>query len=233
MTTYEFNLIYILWTLLGLILGLLLGRLTWGRAARRHKRVADSVVGAAAAASARTQAEAAQRELAAAQAAMRPLADEVDRLKRELAKAKRPVQAPLPLGAGERAADMPAVAAADAVHPHVAPTAAVAGTGPIVVADPGTGPGGVAGPGAVGDAVVVPGIRALKGVGDRFAAALEAIGLGSVDRIARLTADEALDADTRLGNFNGRIARDQLVAQAVLLDEGRTTEYEARFGRLG
>jgi len=48
-----------------------------------------------------------------------------------------------------------------------------------------------------------------------------------------LNADEALDADTQLGAFNGRIARDRLVEQAVLLDEGRTTEYAARFGTPG
>ncbi len=79
----------------------------------------------------------------------------------------------------------------------------------------------------------VPDIRQLKGVGDKFAAALDGIGLGTVDRIARLNADEALDADTQLGAFNGRIAKDRLVEQGGLLDEGRTTEYEARFGKLG
>ena len=212
--TYELNLIYAGWALLGAVVGLLLGRLTWGRAARRHKRAADSVANAATAAAARTQAEQSQRELAAAQAAMRPLADEVDRLKRELAKARRPVQTPLPL-----AADAPADAALNA-GPHVAAAAPLAGTGPIVVGD-------------APAAAHVPDIRQLKGVGDRFAAALEGIGLGSVDRLARLNPDEALDADTRLGSFNGRIARDQLVDQCVLLDEGRTTEYEARFGKLG
>lgn len=183
--TYEFNLIYALWALAGLILGLLLGNATWGRAARRHARVANSVANAAAAAAARTDAEHNARALADSQAAMRPLADEVDRLKRELAKAQRPVQTALPL----------------------------AGSGPIVEA-------------------AVPGIRQLKGVGDKFAAALEAIGLTSVDRIARLNTDEATDADTRLGVFNGRIARDRLVEQAVLLDEGRMTEYQTRFGTL-
>jgi len=201
-TSFYLDPVAAAWVALGLVLGLLIGRLTWGRAARRHKRVADSVANAAAAASARTQAEAAQRELAASQAAMRPLADEVDRLKRELAKAKRPVQEPLP--------GMTPLAAR---APHVEPVAAVAGTGPIVVA--------------------APDIRQMKGVGDKFAAALEGIGLGTVDRLARLNADEAADADGQLGVFNGRIARDQLVDQATLLDEGRTTEYEARFGKLG
>ena len=157
---------------------------------------------------------------------MRPLADEVDRLKRELAKAKRPVQEPLPgmtplppmapmTPMGERRA----VAEAAGAPPHVAPTPAVAGAGPVVVGD--------------GTDAAAPDIRRLKGVGDKFAAALDGIGLGTIDRLARLNADEALDADTQLGVFNGRIAKDRLVEQAGLIDEGRMTEYEARFGKLG
>ena len=213
--TYVFDPLAAAWLVLGLVAGLVIGRLTWGRAARRHQRVADSVSNAANAAAARTQAEAAQRELAAAQAAMRPLADEVDRLKRELTKARRPVQAALPLdGAPPVVAPPVEHLAQQPVAPHVAPTPAVAGAGPIVDA-------------------AVPDIRQLKGVGDKFAAVLDGLGLGSVDRLARLNADEAADADARLGAFNGRIARDRLVEQAVLLDEGRTTEYEARFGKLG
>lgn len=188
-TTYEFSLAYALWAVGGLILGLLIGRLF-----RRTVRVA-AVADTSALAAARTEAAQAQRELAASREAMRPLADEVDRLKREVAKLRRTAQEPLPL-----------------TSPVVTPEP-LAGTGPIVTA--------------------VPGIRALKGVGDKFAAALEGIGLDSVDKIARLNADEALDADTRLGLFDGRIARDRLVEQAVLLDEGRTTEYAARFGTPG
>lgn len=201
--TYEFNLIFALWALAGLVVGLLLGRLTWGRAARRHKLAAESVSNAATAAAARTQADQAQRELAASQAAMRPLADEVDRLKRELAKAKRPVVEPLPAIAPMLPMEQMGSGGGTAVG----------GTGPIVVA--------------------APDIRQLKGVGDKFAAALAAIGLTSVDQLARLNAGDAADADGRLGVFNGRIAKDQLVDQATLLDEGRTTEYEARFGKLG
>lgn len=201
--TYEFNLVYALWALGGLVLGLLIGNATWGRSARRNARIADSVGNAAATAAARTQAEHSARELAAVQASMRPLADEVDRLKRDLARA-RPVPTALPL-----TNPLPDALADD----RVVPAKGVAGTGPIVV-DP------------------VPGIRQLKGVGDKFAAALEGVGLSTVDRIARLNADEASDADTRLGSFNGRIAKDRLVEQAVLLDEGRMTEFETRFGKL-
>nr|WP_295661606.1 hypothetical protein [Polymorphobacter sp.] len=199
-TTYEFSLAYALWALGGLILGLILGRIF-----RRTVRVA-AVADTAGLAAARTEAAQAQRELTASRGAMRPLADEVDRLKRENAKLRRTAQEPLPLTTTTVPATESLAAEPRAGEP-------LAGTGPIVAA--------------------VPGIRALKGVGDKFAAALEAIGLGSVDSIARLNADEALDADTRLGAFNGRIARDRLVEQAVLLDEGRTTEYTARFGTPG
>ena len=190
--TYVFDTVALLWALSGIVVGLLIGSLTWGRAARRHKRVADSVANAAAAASARTQAEQAQRELAGAQAAMRPLADEVDRLKRELDKARRPVQAPLPLATDRAVA--PPVAVDPAAVPHVAPTPAVAGSSssPAVA---GTGPI------VVGSGSTVPDIRQLKGVGDKFAGALDGIGLGSVDRLARLSAGDAADADTRLGAF--------------------------------
>lgn len=196
-TTFVFAPVALGWVLAGIVIGLFLGRLIWGGRARRLAGATDSVANAAATAAARTQADAAQRELAASQAAMRPLADEIDRLKRDLAKAKRPVQAPLP-----------GIVA-------LAPMAPLAALEPMT-ANPAT-----------------PDIRRLKGVGDKFAAALDALGLGSIDRLARLTPDEATDADTRLGAFNGRVARDRLVEQAALIDEGRMTEYEARFGKLG
>ncbi|QYE35497.1 hypothetical protein KZX46_05840 [Polymorphobacter sp. PAMC 29334] len=202
-TTYEFSLAYALWALGGLVLGLLLGRIF-----RRTVRVA-AVADTAGLAAARTEAAQAQRELAASREAMRPLADEVDRLKRENAKLRRTAQEPLPL---TTPLATPALGASVlGAEPLVSEP--LAGTGPIVAG--------------------VPGIRALKGVGDKFAAALETIGLDSVDKIARLNADEALDADAQLGAFNGRIARDRLVEQATLLDEGRTTEYAARFGTPG
>ena len=201
-TELVFDPIAFAWAVAGLVVGLIIGRIAFG-GRRRVVSVADT----AALNAARADADARGRELAAAQAAMRPLADEVDRLKRELARARRPVQTPLPL-----AAETPAVA------PHVESTPAVAGAGPVVVGDA---------------APAVTDVRQLKGVGDKFAAALAAIGLTSVDRIARLNPEEASEADTRLGSFNGRIARDQLVDQCILLDEGRTTEYEARFGKIG
>lgn len=235
--TYEFNLIYALWALGGFLAGLVIGRAIWRRAA--PARVADSSANVAALAAARSEADRRAQELATAQASIRPLADDVDRLKRDLARAQRP-QIPLPLTNEVRAS---------VTNAEVEPLAtlvegAMAGTGPIVIGDAAAdfgvrqaqAAGGTTasrpGPVTSGDAAV-PGIRQLKGVGDKLAAALDAVGLSSLDKLARLNTDEALDADTRLGVFNGRIAKDRLVEQAVLLDEGRTTEYETRFGRIG
>ncbi len=216
MTELVFDPLAFAWAVAGLVLGLIIGRIAFaGR--RRVVSVADTAALTAAASQARADADARSRELAAAQAAMRPLADEVDRLKRELARAKRPVQTPLPL-AGEQ----PYVVAPHGAPPHVAPTPAVAGAGPVVVDDRTAPP-----------APAITDVRQLKGVGDKFAAALATLGLTSVDRLARLNPEEVAEADTQLGAFNGRIARDQLVEQSILLDEGRTTEYEARFGKIG
>lgn len=75
-------------------------------------------------------------------------------------------------------------------------------------------------------------VRRLKGVGDRFAAALAELGVTRIDQIAALSTTEANELDSRLGSFAGRLRTDRLVEQARLLHEGRMTEYETRFGAL-
>jgi predicted flap endonuclease-1-like 5' DNA nuclease len=75
-------------------------------------------------------------------------------------------------------------------------------------------------------------IRRLKGVGDRFAAALGKLGITRIDQIAAWSGADADVIDSQLGSFSGRIRTDRLVEQARLLHEGRTTEYETRFGSL-
>ena len=154
----------------GFLIGVLFGRLTWGRDERPASEPALPDPATAAL----------ERELTALRAQLRPLADEVDRLKRELVRARKGEAAALP-----------------------APDAAA------------------------------PDIRQLKGVGDKFAQALAAIGLGSVDALAVLDEAGVAAADIALGVFNGRVKRDRLVEQAQLLQGGRLTEYEAKFGRLG
>ena len=78
-----------------------------------------------------------------------------------------------------------------------------------------------------------PDIRQLKGVGDKFAQALGAIGLGSIAALAALDDGGVESTDVAIGVFNGRVKRDRLVEQAQLLQGGRVAEYEAKFGKLG
>lgn len=73
----------------------------------------------------------------------------------------------------------------------------------------------------------------LKGVGDKFAARLRELGITRISQIAAWTGADVAVIDSQLGPFRGRIERDQLIEQARLLNEGRVTEYEARFGKLG
>lgn len=77
-----------------------------------------------------------------------------------------------------------------------------------------------------------PDVRRLKGVGDRFAAALANAGVTRIDQIAAWSSTDADAIDAQLGSFAGRVRTDRLVEQARLLHEGRTTEYETRFGAI-
>lgn len=175
----------VLMTLSGFLFGMLFGRMTWGRAEKPE----------ALAAAPAQQADVAKltRELAASRDQVRPLADEVDRLSRELARLRKP-------------------------EPVAAPAALPA---PV--------------PAPLLRAPDMPGsdVRQLKGVGDKFAQALAAVGLGSVAALAALEEGAVATIDTQLGVFNGRLRRDKLIEQAQLLCGGRTTEYEARFGKIG
>lgn len=76
-------------------------------------------------------------------------------------------------------------------------------------------------------------LRLLKGVGAKFADRLRAAGINRIDQIAGWTAADAQVMDGQMGDFKGRIESDQLIEQARLLHEGRHTEYETRFGKIG
>jgi predicted flap endonuclease-1-like 5' DNA nuclease len=127
-------------------------------------------------------------DLDTARAQIRPLSDEVDRLKR--AEAKR----------------INATAAPDAASVAVS-----------VAELPGSDPD----------------LMQLKGVGDKFAAKLRELGIDSIRQVAGWSSADAAVIDSQLGAFQGRVKRDRLVEQAKLLHEGRITEYETRFGKLG
>ena len=74
-------------------------------------------------------------------------------------------------------------------------------------------------------------LQALKGVGPKLAAMLNAHGLTRFDQIARLSPGqvEALDAD--LGAFRGRLTRDRIVEQAQYLARGDLDGYKTRLRR--
>ncbi len=124
-------------------------------------------------------------DLKAREAEIRPLSDEVDKLRRDVAKAR---------------ARTPADAAL------------LSGDGPTV--DP-------------------LDLAQLKGVGPKFGDRLKAAGIHRIDQIAGWTTADAEVIDGQMGEFKGRIAGDRLIEQAALLTEGRYTEYETRFGKLG
>jgi predicted flap endonuclease-1-like 5' DNA nuclease len=76
-------------------------------------------------------------------------------------------------------------------------------------------------------------LQALKGVGPKLAAQLNANGITRYDQLARLGANEVEMLDARMGAFQGRIARDRLVEQACYLERGDKDGFEAKFGKLG
>lgn len=200
----------IIWLLVGLVLGLLLARLG---PARRRLTVANAELG-------RHRAEleardvriaALERELASARDQVGPLSDEVDRLRRDNARlSARPASAAVDmsgaaLAGGAMAPTMPAEPAAQEALPSFLDA-----------------------PRGQPDNLTL-----MKGVGDRFAAKLNEIGVFHFRQIAIWSPEDARIADAKLDSFRGRIERDQLIEQARLLAAGRTTEYEARFGKLG
>ena len=73
----------------------------------------------------------------------------------------------------------------------------------------------------------------LKGVGPKFVARLNELGIARYDQLAGLNANEAAHLDERLGPFQGRLARDRVIEQAHYLARGDTDGFEERFGKLG
>ncbi|MGB7408839.1 MAG: hypothetical protein WA908_10065 [Pontixanthobacter sp.] len=72
----------------------------------------------------------------------------------------------------------------------------------------------------------------IKGVGPKLRSLLTEHDVTTFAQIAGWT-DSDIDAiDAKLGKFQGRIRRDDWVAQARMLESGDTAEYESRFGKL-
>lgn len=85
--------------------------------------------------------------------------------------------------------------------------------------------GGAAGPG--------DDLSRLKGVGPKFAAKLNELGVVSYAQLAGFNANELAHLDERLGPFRGRLARDRVAEQADYLARGDIDGFEDRFGKLG
>jgi len=73
----------------------------------------------------------------------------------------------------------------------------------------------------------------LKGVGPKFVARLNELGIFRYEQLAGLNANEAAHLDERLGPFQGRLLRDRVIAQADYLARGDIDGFEEKFGKLG
>lgn len=72
----------------------------------------------------------------------------------------------------------------------------------------------------------------LKGVGPKFADALQAAGFRRFEQIAGLSPTEVERLDDQLGAFRGRLLRDRIVEQAAYLARNDVDGFEQRFGKL-
>lgn len=75
-------------------------------------------------------------------------------------------------------------------------------------------------------------LRLLKGVGPKLAALLTQIGVTRFDQIAGWNEADIERVDGQLGNFKGRIVRDNWIEQARFLASGDIAGFEAKFGKL-
>ncbi len=76
-------------------------------------------------------------------------------------------------------------------------------------------------------------LQLLKGVGPKFVATLNGLGIRRFAQLASLGQDELAMLDERLGPFRGRLARDRVAEQADYLARGDKDGFEERFGKLG
>lgn len=72
----------------------------------------------------------------------------------------------------------------------------------------------------------------IKGVGPKLSALLHSLGVTSFSQIAGWNDADIERVDAQLGQFQGRIRRDNWMEQARFLAAGDTAAYEDRFGKL-
>lgn len=216
--TIDINLLLI-YALPALIVGIILGALIFGSSGKRKKLAAELHERETELGAARERSDALERELAMARDQIAPLADEVDKLR--AMKTRTAVPAP-PAGGPEGTVDAsPDVSAAAATAPPSSergiayqPTETL----PTFLETRPDNPDD---------------LSLLKGVGPKLETQLHDMGIWFFAQIADWSDADRRTVDAKLGNFKGRIERDQLQEQAKLLAAGRVTEYEARFGKLG
>ncbi|TZG26280.1 hypothetical protein [Sphingomonas montanisoli] len=73
----------------------------------------------------------------------------------------------------------------------------------------------------------------IKGLGPKAQAVLNSIGIHRYSQLAALDPAQAGEVDGRMGNFKGRIHRDEWVDQARFLEQDDTIGFEAKYGKLG
>jgi predicted flap endonuclease-1-like 5' DNA nuclease len=73
----------------------------------------------------------------------------------------------------------------------------------------------------------------IKGVGPKFVARLNELGILRFDQLAGMSETEVAHLDERMGPFQGRLARDRVIEQADLLARGDIETFEETFGKLG
>ncbi len=71
-------------------------------------------------------------------------------------------------------------------------------------------------------------LKRIKGVGPKLEKLLNSLGFYHFDQVAKWSASEIAWVDQNLQGFKGRVSRDDWVAQAKLLAEGKETEFSAR-----
>lgn len=110
-----------------------------------------------------------------------------------------------------------------AAEPKPAPAAKPQGAAHAVAA-------GLSIAGAIGDP---DNLELIKGVGPKLNSLLISLGVLRFDQIAAWTGADAAAVDEHLGNFKGRIERDNWVDQAGYLAKGDVAGFEAKYGALG
>jgi len=71
-------------------------------------------------------------------------------------------------------------------------------------------------------------LKMIKGVGPKLEKLLNTLGFFHFDQVAKWTDEEVSWVDENLEGFKGRVSRDDWVAQARLLADGKETEFSSR-----